>query len=38
VVSAHNGVPIFDTQPVVTAYPEEPSRVTWQSHTFPVLG
>jgi para-nitrobenzyl esterase len=27
----------FDTQPAVTAYPEEPSRLIWQNHTFPVL-
>ena len=27
----------FDTRPAVTAYPEEPSRLIWQSHTFPVL-
>ncbi|WP_449061330.1 carboxylesterase/lipase family protein [Planomonospora algeriensis] len=27
----------FDTRPVVTAYPEEPSRRIWRSHTFPVL-
>ena len=27
----------FDTRSVVTAYPEEPSRLIWQSHTFPVL-
>ena len=30
-------VQLFDTRPAVTAYPEEPSRVIWQSHTFPVL-
>jgi len=30
-------VQLFDTRPVVTAYPEEPSRLIWQSHTFPVL-
>jgi para-nitrobenzyl esterase len=23
--------------PAVTAYPEEPSRLIWQSHTFPAL-
>jgi para-nitrobenzyl esterase len=27
----------FDTQLAVTAYPEEPSRLIWQDHTFPVL-
>ena len=27
----------FDTRPAVTAYPEEPSRLIWQSHTFPAL-
>ncbi|MET7852822.1 carboxylesterase family protein [Streptomyces avermitilis] len=27
----------FDTRPVVTAYPEESSRLIWQSHTFPAL-
>lgn len=27
----------FDTPSAVTAYPEEPSRLIWQSHTFPVL-
>jgi para-nitrobenzyl esterase len=27
----------FDTMPAVTAYPEEPSRLIWQSHTFPAL-
>jgi hypothetical protein len=26
-----------DTRPAVTAYPEESSRLIWQSHTFPVL-
>lgn len=30
-------VQVFDTRPAVTAYPEEPSRLIWQSHTFPVL-
>ena len=30
-------VQLFDTRPVVTAYPEEPSRLIWQSHIFPVL-
>ncbi len=28
---------LFDTRPAVTAYPEEPSRLIWQDHTFPVL-
>jgi para-nitrobenzyl esterase len=28
---------IFDTHPVVTAYPEENSRLIWQDHTFPVV-
>ena len=27
----------FDTEPDVTAYPEEASRLIWQDHTFPVL-
>ncbi|WP_066954280.1 carboxylesterase/lipase family protein [Streptomyces lushanensis] len=27
----------FDTPSSVTAYPEEPSRLIWQNHTFPVL-
>lgn len=27
----------FDTQPAVTPYPEEASRLIWQSHTFPAL-
>ncbi|MET9904204.1 carboxylesterase family protein [Streptomyces sp. NPDC006446] len=27
----------FDTRSAVTAYPEEPSRLIWQSHTFPAL-
>jgi para-nitrobenzyl esterase len=27
----------FDTRPTVTAYPEEPSRLIWQSHTFLAL-
>jgi len=27
----------FDTQPAVTADPEEPSRLIWQSHTFSAL-
>ncbi|GGO96747.1 carboxylesterase/lipase family protein [Wenjunlia tyrosinilytica] len=27
----------FDTRSAVAAYPEEPSRLIWQSHTFPVL-
>jgi len=31
-------VQLFDTLPAVTAYPEEPSRLIWQSHTFPALG
>ncbi len=30
-------VQLFDTRSAVTAYPEEPSRLIWQSHTFPVL-
>ncbi|WP_406063597.1 carboxylesterase family protein [Streptomyces sp. NBC_01077] len=30
-------VQIFDTRPVVTAYPEEASRLIWQDHAFPVL-
>jgi para-nitrobenzyl esterase len=30
-------VQLFDTRPAVTAYPEESSRLIWQSHTFPVL-
>jgi para-nitrobenzyl esterase len=30
-------VQCFDTQPAVTAYPEESSRLIWQSHTFPAL-
>jgi para-nitrobenzyl esterase len=28
---------IFDTHPVVAAYPEESSRLIWRDHTFPVL-
>ncbi|QKG20037.1 carboxylesterase type B [Actinomadura verrucosospora] len=28
---------LFDTQPVVAAYPEEPSRAIWQDHEFPAL-
>ena len=28
---------IFDTADTVTAYPEEPSRLIWQSHSFPIL-
>jgi para-nitrobenzyl esterase len=31
-------VQLFDTQPGVTAYPEEPSRLIWRSHAFPALG
>ena len=27
----------FDTVPSITTYPEEPSRVIWQDHTFPAL-
>ena len=27
---------LFDTRPVVTAYPEEASRLLWQDHTFAV--
>ncbi len=27
----------FDSRSAVTAYPEEPSRLIWQNHTFPVL-
>ncbi|MFE6846503.1 carboxylesterase/lipase family protein [Streptomyces sp. NPDC057686] len=30
-------VRLFDAQPAVTAYPEDPSRLIWQDHTFPVL-
>ncbi|GAB1688559.1 carboxylesterase/lipase family protein [Krasilnikovia sp. M28-CT-15] len=30
-------VQLFETQPAVTAYPQESSRLIWQSHTFPVL-
>lgn len=30
-------VQLFDTRPAVAAYPEEPSRLIWQNHTFPVL-
>jgi para-nitrobenzyl esterase len=30
-------VQIFDAEPAVTAYPEESSRLIWQSHSFPVL-
>jgi para-nitrobenzyl esterase len=30
-------VQLFDTRPAVTAYPEESSRLIWQSYTFPVL-
>ncbi|MEU5049366.1 carboxylesterase family protein [Streptomyces sp. NPDC021096] len=29
---------LFDTRPVVTAYPEETSRLIWQDHAFPALG
>jgi len=28
---------IFDTADTVTAYPEEPSRLIWQGHSFPIL-
>jgi para-nitrobenzyl esterase len=28
---------LFDTQPAVTAYPEEASRLIWQNHTFTAL-
>ncbi|MET1008396.1 MAG: carboxylesterase/lipase family protein, partial [Propionibacteriaceae bacterium] len=31
-------VQIFDHEPVVTAYPEEASRLIWQSHTFSAFG
>ncbi len=27
----------FDIRPAVTAYPQEPSRLIWQNHTFPAL-
>ncbi|NUK25482.1 carboxylesterase family protein [Streptomyces lunaelactis] len=30
-------VQLFDTQPAVTAYPEDTSRLLWQDHTFPAL-
>ncbi|ARZ66082.1 carboxylesterase [Streptomyces albireticuli] len=30
-------VQVFDTQPAVTAYPEETSRLIWRDHAFPVL-
>jgi para-nitrobenzyl esterase len=30
-------VQLLDTQPVVTGYPEEASRLIWQQHTFPAL-
>jgi para-nitrobenzyl esterase len=30
-------VQVFDTEPVVIPYPEEPSRRIWQDHDFPAL-
>jgi para-nitrobenzyl esterase len=30
-------VQLFDTEPTVTAYPEELSRRIWQNYDFPVL-
>ncbi|WP_256788058.1 carboxylesterase/lipase family protein [Frankia sp. AvcI1] len=33
----HRLTQIFDTSPVVTAYPEERSRLIWQDHSFPPL-
>ncbi|MFI6494534.1 carboxylesterase/lipase family protein [Streptomyces sp. NPDC050564] len=33
----HRRVQLFDTEPTVTAYPEETSRLIWQDHTFPAL-
>ncbi|MEU7032963.1 carboxylesterase family protein [Streptomyces sp. NPDC046237] len=30
-------IQLFGTDPAVTAYPEESSRLIWQDHTFPVL-
>ncbi|WAL94051.1 hypothetical protein [Streptomyces sp. Je 1-369] len=30
-------VQLFDAAPSVTACPEEPSRLIWRDHTFPVL-
>ncbi|MFD4631777.1 carboxylesterase/lipase family protein [Streptomyces sp. NPDC058284] len=30
-------VRLFDTHPAVVPYPEEPSRLIWRDHTFPVL-
>jgi para-nitrobenzyl esterase len=30
-------VQLFDTRPAATAYPEESSRLIWQSHPLPVL-
>ncbi|MCZ4119983.1 carboxylesterase/lipase family protein [Streptomyces sp. H39-S7] len=30
-------VQLFDTRSVVTAYPEETSRLIWQDHTFPAV-
>ena len=35
--AAQRRVQLFDTRPVVTAYPEETSRLIWQDHVFPVL-
>lgn len=28
---------LFDTQPAVRPYPEEPSRLLWEDHVFPAL-
>ena len=33
----HRLTQIFDTPPMVTAYPEEVSRLLWQDFTFPAL-
>ncbi|GAA0376591.1 carboxylic ester hydrolase [Acrocarpospora corrugata] len=35
--TAHRLTQLFDTPSMVTAYPEEPSRLLWQNHTFPAL-
>jgi para-nitrobenzyl esterase len=35
--AAHRLTQLFDTPPMVTAYPEETSRLLWQDHNFPAL-
>jgi para-nitrobenzyl esterase len=35
--ATHRPTQLFDAPPTVATYPEEPSRLLWQHHTFPAL-